>query len=191
MAYRTVYHTILTLDGSPASDRAVSFKLLPGSYTPDTTYIESHKTIRTDNTGYFEVDLWVNEEGDIPSQYLVTLPDGDKFLFVLESGIEPISLAVLRQATYTSDLPQYQTLLNYIQNHPELFVFDIIVEKSGQHIQSMSSTTWSVSHGLGKYPSVVAYDSNGNMIAGVPEYLDLNNLLFHINVPASGILYLN
>lgn len=45
-----------------------------------------------------------------------------------------------------------------------------------RHNQSAASTTWTVNHGLGFYPSVFVQDSAGTVIYGDVTYLDSNNL---------------
>jgi len=59
------------------------------------------------------------------------------------------------------------------------------------HVQNAASATWSVSHGLGKKPSVMIVDSADSVLHGEIEYTDLNNLLINLSAPTSGKAYLN
>mgnify|MGYP003645750141 CR=1 FL=1 len=59
------------------------------------------------------------------------------------------------------------------------------------HDQGVSSSVWSVSHGLGKYPSVMAVDSANSVVVGEIEYIDQNNIVITFNSGFSGYAYLN
>lgn len=43
--------------------------------------------------------------------------------------------------------------------------------------QSTPSSTWSVNHALGRYPSVTIIDSTGRLVEGDVEYVSLNSLI--------------
>lgn len=59
------------------------------------------------------------------------------------------------------------------------------------HDQNSASATWSVSHNLGKKPSVVVVDSADTVLYGHIEYTDLNNLTITLSAPTSGKAYIN
>jgi hypothetical protein len=64
-------------------------------------------------------------------------------------------------------------------------------DKSYDHIQGSSSTTWTINHNLGKHPSIVVIDSAGNVIEGDPTYPTLNQVIIHFSAAFSGKAYLN
>lgn len=59
------------------------------------------------------------------------------------------------------------------------------------HTQNSSSSTWSISHGLKKKPSVMIVDSADTVIHGAIDYTDDNNLTINLSAPTSGKAYLN
>lgn len=59
------------------------------------------------------------------------------------------------------------------------------------HIQVASSSTWNVTHNLGKRPEVTVIDSGNNMVIGDVSHTDENNLTITFTVATSGNAYLN
>ncbi len=59
------------------------------------------------------------------------------------------------------------------------------------HDQNSASDTWSVTHNLGKKPSVVIVDSADTVLYGHIEYTDLNSLTITLSAPTSGKAYIN
>ena len=68
---------------------------------------------------------------------------------------------------------------------------DIIEDKHYTHDQGMPSIIWSITHGLNKYPSVVAVDTSGSLVMGQINYIDENNIKVTFNASFSGSAYLN
>lgn len=66
-------------------------------------------------------------------------------------------------------------------------------DKSYVHTQGSASTTWNVSHSLGKFPSVTVVDINNVQGYGVVTHTDENNLTvtFPAGSPAAGKAYCN
>ncbi len=60
------------------------------------------------------------------------------------------------------------------------------------HQQSVSSSTWTINHGMGKYPGVDVVDSAGTLIyGGEIEHLSLVQLTVSFGASFSGKAYLN
>lgn len=59
------------------------------------------------------------------------------------------------------------------------------------HNQLSVSNSWSVSHPLRKFPSVIAKDSGGTQIEGHVAYIDENSLTISFSFGISGTAYLN
>jgi hypothetical protein len=70
-------------------------------------------------------------------------------------------------------------------------VNNIVQDKNYSHTQSVASTDWSITHNLGKYPSVTIIDNAGNEIWTQVEHIDINNLVIRFNNPHSGTASLN
>ena len=59
------------------------------------------------------------------------------------------------------------------------------------HTQTLSSATWSVTHNLGKYPSVSIVDSAEEEVIGEVQHTDANTLVIRFSAAFSGKAYLN
>lgn len=59
------------------------------------------------------------------------------------------------------------------------------------HNQISSSTTWTVAHNFGKFPSVVIIDSGGSVVIGDILYVDDNNLTITFSAAFGGKAYIN
>ncbi len=59
------------------------------------------------------------------------------------------------------------------------------------HTQSSPSATWSISHNLGRRPSVTVVDSAGTVVIGEVTYLSDNTLRVEFSAGFSGQAYLN
>ena len=68
-----------------------------------------------------------------------------------------------------------------------------VADKTYIHTQGSASTTWNVSHSLGKFPSVTVVDVNNVQGYGVVTHTDENNLTvtFPAGSPAAGKAYCN
>jgi hypothetical protein len=59
------------------------------------------------------------------------------------------------------------------------------------HTQAIPSATWTITHNLGKYPSVSTVDSAGTWWLGDVAYVDANSLIVRFGTPFAGAAYLN
>ena len=59
------------------------------------------------------------------------------------------------------------------------------------HVQLTPSDTWSISHGLNRYPAVAVIDSAGTIVEGNVTYVDLNNIIITFNGGFAGSAYLS
>lgn len=64
-------------------------------------------------------------------------------------------------------------------------------DKNYMHDQGVVSAVWSVNHNLAKYPSVSVVDTSNQIVVGVVEYIDTNNLTITFNAAFSGSAYIN
>lgn len=59
------------------------------------------------------------------------------------------------------------------------------------HNQDISSSTWSINHGLDYYPNVEIVDSAGTSVVGDVQYLDQNNIIINFTDPFAGKAFLS
>jgi len=59
-------------------------------------------------------------------------------------------------------------------------------DKHYTHYQGVASTTWNVTHNLGKYPAVQVLDSAKNLVTGDVQHIDLNNTVLSFAYAFSG-----
>ncbi|MGL5064155.1 MAG: hypothetical protein ACRC62_29565 [Microcoleus sp.] len=90
----------------------------PASFTNTHLAPEDTVIVPLDANGVGSRRLWCNDEGQIPSSYHMTLPDKKTcFCFVLpRSAPDPVGIWTLIAAGITEQMPNYQTLLDYINS---------------------------------------------------------------------------
>ena len=59
------------------------------------------------------------------------------------------------------------------------------------HNQTVSSSTWNITHNLNKYPSVSIVDSSNEEVIGEVEHTNANSLIVKFSAPFSGKAFLN
>lgn len=64
-------------------------------------------------------------------------------------------------------------------------------DKSYIHTQLTASTSWTIDHTLGKYPSVTIVDSGNNVVVGDIQYNTTNQLTVTFQSSVSGKAYIN
>jgi hypothetical protein len=64
-------------------------------------------------------------------------------------------------------------------------------DKSYIHTQLTASTSWTIDHALGKYPSVTIVDSGNNVVVGDIQYNTTNQLTVTFQSSVSGKAYIN
>jgi hypothetical protein len=64
-------------------------------------------------------------------------------------------------------------------------------DKNFVFTQGSPSSTWNVSHGLDKFPSVSVVDSANNEVEGDVHFIDVNNLTITFSSSFAGKAYLN
>lgn len=96
MATRKVFGTIHDSHDAPWANQRVTFVLRVGSFTSSAQYPRKRVETKTNAAGYFEVDLWANSDGLLPTTYQCKLPDADEFEFRLSNGATAVNLSELR-----------------------------------------------------------------------------------------------
>lgn len=59
------------------------------------------------------------------------------------------------------------------------------------HDQAIASAVWTITHNLGKNPSVTVVTSAGDEVEGTTHYIDSNTLEVTFSAPFGGKAYLN
>jgi hypothetical protein len=68
---------------------------------------------------------------------------------------------------------------------------DADLDKHYSHNQSSPSATWTITHNLGKVPSVTIIDSSNRVVFGEVEVINSNEIVLYFNGAFSGKAYLN
>ena len=68
---------------------------------------------------------------------------------------------------------------------------NILSDKAYTHTQSVSATTWVITHSLDKYASVTVVDSAGTVVIGQVDYNSLNQITLTFKASFSGKAYIN
>lgn len=77
-------------------DTSLTFYRRGGSFGVLESYPPAEYTVTTDGDGSYEIDLWANGEGLLPSEYLVVYPGKEAIRFVLPDSDAPITMQDLR-----------------------------------------------------------------------------------------------
>jgi hypothetical protein len=106
--------------GEPWVGGVVEFTLVKGGYSPLAHYPKEAISATVPPSGLVEVDLWVNEESQIPTQWRARLPSGETAVFSVPPGTTPIAVEILRAIgdTPTTQIPSVTAQLEaLIQIH--------------------------------------------------------------------------
>ena len=57
--------------------------------------------------------------------------------------------------------------------------------------QDSAASTWTIHHGLGRYPSVTLVDTAGDLFGAACRYPDANTVIITMNAPTAGAAFLN
>lgn len=140
-------------------------------------------------------------------KYVVELMDTFSGNIVMISKVDdPNKFALYKITSYSQNATEtqfYDTALAYIEGNGaieedkyyfvSLLQFDALSDSDKHFVftQGTPSISWSINHGLDKYPSVVVVDSAGTKVYGQVDYVDKNNLRITFVNQFSGKAYLN
>lgn len=57
--------------------------------------------------------------------------------------------------------------------------------------QASVSSTWTINHNLGQFPSVTIVDGSGNVVLAEVQYINSNQIIVTFSQPFAGTAYLN
>lgn len=96
-------------------DSFVQIRLTKGSYTVTREFPKCGIPFPIDEvTGDYEALLWASETGEIPTRYEAIYPNGERFEFVVPSGIGELQITALRQASQPVTPAQQNAIFAYI-----------------------------------------------------------------------------
>ncbi len=64
-------------------------------------------------------------------------------------------------------------------------------DKTFVYSQAVPATTWTVQHGLNKFPSITVVDSAKTVVVGDYTYVNNNKVTLEFSAPFAGKAYLN
>lgn len=64
-------------------------------------------------------------------------------------------------------------------------------DKNHIHLQAVAATTWTITHALAKFPSVVVVDAGGHVIITDIQYISDSEVQVNFTVNSVGTVYLN
>jgi hypothetical protein len=64
------------------------------------------------------------------------------------------------------------------------------ITRRNVYIQGAASSTWTITHDLGGYPSVTVVNSTGTVVVGTVTYLSTSEIQIEFTAPFSGTAYL-
>jgi hypothetical protein len=178
---------VTRVDGTPWKRGIVSFSIINGSFT-NTDQFPGNAPIKVklNDLGENTITLWVEDEGELETEYQCTLPNGETFNFNIPiPGLLNYELSWLRLNGVTPSDPSYQTILDYINAYlggitdylpPGGNVGDtlkitqlnprVVEWESNEippYIQIVPSTLWIYNHNLGRIPIAQVTDLNNNV----------------------------
>ena len=110
----------------------------------------------------------------------------------------PAGMTASMKETGGGTASNYQTLRNKPRINGVELSGDLTAEELGitsdqhyTHKQAQAAKVWTITHGLGKRPSVTVVDSAGTAVIGEIEYLDDNTVRLTFCAAFSGTAYCN
>jgi hypothetical protein len=64
-------------------------------------------------------------------------------------------------------------------------------DKTFVYDQAVPATTWTVQHGLNKFPSITVVDTGDTVVIGNYTYVDNNNVILEFSAAFAGKAYIN
>jgi len=111
---------------------------------------------------------------------IISVDEINQSLQVLEQGVNTISVEEVSSGSVNINATSSNLIrigeggdLNYV------------------YLQTAPSATWSITHNLGKFPSVSVVDSAGTLYLSDVKYIDENSLTITFNAAFAGKAYLN
>lgn len=79
----------------------------------------------------------------------------------------------------------------FTQEEIDEFLGTIVQDKYFTYHQQLSSETWTITHNLGKFPSVTIVTDAKRVVMGDITYVDENQVVINLSAPFSGYAFMN
>lgn len=172
--------------------------------SPGTISFDPH---RANNVPFSSIDSWILSNSqlkspeDISSFYSSPLVGSD----VLLTQCDDVAQWAIYEWDSVTAIPNEKTFSNIglsykvgnggLINDEDYFISLLSYAGTGDlhftYVQGVPSTSWSIQHNLGKFPSITVIDSAGTVVTGQYTYNDINNVTLTFSAPFAGTAYLN
>ena len=159
-----------------------------------------------DGTPFSNITEFKISKNDLSSKRVVAYLEflvGQEILIVNQDN--PESFGHYTVNTYNADInnDQYYTItLSFLGGNGSINIdnfYDIVNftfgdnsgDKTFVYNQAVPATTWTVQHGLNKFPSITVVDSAKTVVIGDYIYVDNNNVILEFSAPFAGKAYFN
>lgn len=163
-----------------AKNNLLNAKLNPVSTTEKTALAS---TLNSNDKGLIvydkDVTIFYAWDGNAFKPIGLTDAQYDQLTLAYNSAVTSISVTNTNTVTTVT--------INNIGNSPVSTTFNYAYI----HDQSTPSATWTVSHNLGKFPSVTIVDSANSEIIGEVNFVNNTTLTLSFSAPFSGKAYIN
>lgn len=198
MATRTFTGTIRRATGLPWASVNLRLDLVTLFAMADGTYPQDAFLVPTNTSGAFSVSLPVPDDTDAAATWRLLLPDGEELIFNASYSATPLLLENVVTAVYPPGTPNsfltmiaasYET--DEFREAVDAVVDDLGGDKTYRHIQSVAATTWTVTHGLGKYTTPTVVDTTKRQVEGNVRHIDTNTVELTFSASFAGEAFFN
>lgn len=110
---------------------------------------------------------------------------------VLERNTIPVKRRSIGMAVYVIENDKVYILKNGLENTNWEEFGNNNGDLYREFPQGIASSTWNITHNMGKNPSVTIVDSSGTVVEGAVKYIDNNRLIITFKEAFKGTAYLN
>ena len=155
---------------------------------------EGYLTVETDS----QTLSIVGDQLTISNGNTVTIPDNDTTYSNLSEFTNDVGY--ITSASVPTNVSAFTNDAGYLTSYTDTQRTDAEIEAivesynyntSYTHQQPTASATWTITHNMGRFPSISVVDSAGTIVNGVENYTSNNELTITFNAAFSGTAYLN
>ncbi|MDC6350689.1 hypothetical protein PP178_03930 [Zeaxanthinibacter sp. PT1] len=207
LLYKNETEKLVLLESLPISDQfSPAYHMISGSGSP-ASIVNQASTFQANPKPLIVQDV---TSGKLYGYLGTYYPEGFGATGYVTQGNEFVEITPFRAEGRTSDLindgengqdpfitsDEAQVLIDdSLENYYDKPEIDAMlggaVDAHYVHNQTSDSNTWAITHNLGKMPSVVVIDDQGNNVEGEITYTSTNGLVITFNNPFQGTAYLN
>mgnify|MGYP000123463244 CR=1 FL=1 len=159
-----------------------------------------------DGTPFSNITEFKISKNDLSSRRVVAYLQflvGQEILIVNQDSPESFGHYTVNTYSVDANNDQYYTItLSFLAGNGSINIdnfYDIVNftfgdnagDKTFVYDQAVPATTWTVQHGLNKFPSITVVDSAKTVVIGDYIYVDNNNVILEFSAPFAGKAYFN